>query len=83
MGEITEGRKGKKILPKSRRGFKKWTKINVQFSKPRVFWRQLVLKTVLEHNAVKCNIQYFRRDHNFVSINYFLIKKVFRSFFCC
>jgi hypothetical protein len=45
MGEITEGRKGKKILPKSRRGFKKWTKINVQFSKPRVFWRQLVFKT--------------------------------------
>jgi hypothetical protein len=28
----------KKILPKSRRGLKKWTKINVQFSKPRVFW---------------------------------------------
>ena len=45
MGEITEGRKWKKILPKSRRGFKKWTKINVQFSKPRVFWRQLVFKT--------------------------------------
>jgi hypothetical protein len=45
MGEIAEGRKGKKISPKSRRGFKKWTKINVQFSKPRVFWRQLVFKT--------------------------------------
>jgi hypothetical protein len=34
-----------KILLKSRRGFKKWTKINVQFSKPRVFWIQLVFKT--------------------------------------
>jgi hypothetical protein len=43
--EITEGRKWKKILPKSRRGLKKWTKINVQFSNPRVFWRQLVFKT--------------------------------------
>jgi len=37
--------KVKKILPKSRRGFKKWTKINVQFSKPRVFCRHRVLKT--------------------------------------
>jgi hypothetical protein len=43
--EFTEGRKWKKILPKSHRGLKKWTKINVQFSKPRVFWRQLVFKT--------------------------------------
>ena len=45
MREITGGRKWQKILPKSRRGLKKWTKINVQFSKPRVFWRQLVCKT--------------------------------------
>jgi hypothetical protein len=43
--ENTEGRKWKKILLKSRRGFKKWTKINVQFSKPQIFWRQLVFKT--------------------------------------
>jgi len=35
-----------KNLLKSRRGFKKWTKINVQFSIPQVFWRQLVFKTV-------------------------------------
>ena len=45
MKENPEGRKWKKILPKSRRGFKKWTKINVHFSIPQVFWRQLVLKT--------------------------------------
>ena len=45
MGEITEGRKWKKILHKSHRGFKKWTKINVHFSKPRVFWIQLVFKS--------------------------------------
>jgi hypothetical protein len=45
MGEITEGRKGEKILLKSPRGFKKWTKINVQFSKPGVFWIQLVFKS--------------------------------------
>ena len=44
MGEIIGGRKWQKILPKSHRGFKKWTKINVHFSKPRVFWRQRVLK---------------------------------------
>jgi hypothetical protein len=42
---FSEGRKWQKILPKSRRGFKKWTKINVQFSIPQVFWRQLVFKT--------------------------------------
>jgi hypothetical protein len=36
--EITEGRKWQKILHKSARGLKKWTKINVQFSKPKVFW---------------------------------------------
>jgi hypothetical protein len=41
----TEGRKWKKFLLKSHRGLKKWTKINVQFSKPRVLWRQLVFKT--------------------------------------
>jgi hypothetical protein len=45
MKEISEGRKWKKILPKSHRGFKKWTKINVQFSIPQVFWRQLVFKS--------------------------------------
>ena len=45
MKKNSEGRKWKKILPKSRRGFKKWTKINVQFSKPRVFWIQLVFKS--------------------------------------
>jgi len=45
MWEITGGRKGKKILPKSRRGLRKWTKINVHFLKPRVFWRQLVFKS--------------------------------------